>query len=97
MVELRNPSPVSLNEHIIGAGYGGNCFPKDVQALAHTTSAQGQALRMLVAVNALNHDQKHVVINKKVLAKFSRNLAGKIFALWGLAFKLKTYPSYSAR
>ncbi len=72
-----------------GTGYGGSCFPKDVQALARTAREYGQTLRVLEAVEAVNIDQKHVLVNK-VFAKFGRNLAGKTFAVWGLAFKPNT-------
>ena len=72
-----------------GCGYGGSCIPKDVQALARTAHEYDQTLRVLEAVEAVNHDQKHVLV-KKVLAKYGRNLAGKTFALWGLAFKPNT-------
>ena len=72
-----------------GTGYGGSCFPKDVQALTRTAREHGQTLRVLEAVEAVNHDQKHVLVNK-VFAKYGPNLAGKTFALWGLAFKPNT-------
>ncbi|MDO8345997.1 MAG: UDP-glucose/GDP-mannose dehydrogenase family protein [Cellvibrio sp.] len=72
-----------------GTGYGGSCFPKDVQALARTAREHGQTLRVLEAVEAVNHDQKQVLVNK-VFAKYGRNLSGKTFALWGLAFKPNT-------
>lgn len=72
-----------------GTGYGGSCFPKDVQALIRTGKEQGQTLRMLEAVEAVNHDQKHVLINK-VFARYGMALKGKTFALWGLAFKPNT-------
>ncbi len=72
-----------------GTGYGGSCFPKDVQALIRTGREHGQTLRMLEAVEAVNHDQKQVLVNK-VFAKYGRNLTGKTFALWGLAFKPNT-------
>lgn len=72
-----------------GTGYGGSCFPKDVQALIRTGRENGQTLRMLEAVEAVNHDQKNVLVNK-VFARYSPDLAGKIFALWGLAFKPNT-------
>lgn len=72
-----------------GTGYGGSCFPKDVQALARTAREHGQTLRVLEAVEAVNHDQKQVLVNK-VFAKYGRNLQGKTFALWGLAFKPNT-------
>jgi len=72
-----------------GTGYGGSCFPKDVQALARTAREYGQTLRVLEAVEAVNNDQKQVLVNK-VFSKFGRNLSGKTFALWGLAFKPNT-------
>ena len=72
-----------------GTGYGGSCFPKDVQALARTGREHGKTLRVLEAVEAVNNDQKQVLVNK-VFAKYGRNLSGKTFALWGLAFKPNT-------
>ena len=72
-----------------GTGYGGSCFPKDVQALARTARENGQTLRVLEAVEAVNDDQKYVLVNK-IFAKYGSNLAGKTFALWGLAFKPNT-------
>ena len=72
-----------------GTGYGGSCFPKDVQALIRTGREHGLTLRMLEAVEAVNHDQKQVLINK-VFARYGRDLSGKTFALWGLAFKPNT-------
>ncbi|OYU45787.1 MAG: UDP-glucose 6-dehydrogenase [Burkholderiales bacterium PBB4] len=73
-----------------GAGYGGSCFPKDVKALIHTASSQaGIKLKVLEAVEAANLAQKHVLGNK-VKAHFGKDLTGKHFALWGLAFKANT-------
>jgi len=72
-----------------GTGYGGSCFPKDIQALARTAREHGQALRVLEAVEAVNEDQKRVLTNK-VLARFGHDLSGRTFALWGLAFKPNT-------
>jgi UDPglucose 6-dehydrogenase len=72
-----------------GTGYGGSCFPKDVQALIRTGREHDQTLRMLEAVEAVNHDQKQVLV-QKVFARYGRNLIGKTFALWGLAFKPNT-------
>ena len=69
-----------------GAGYGGSCFPKDVKALLHTAAAQGQALRVLDAVERANEQQKLVLVDK-ITARFGADLAGRVFALWGLAFK----------
>lgn len=72
-----------------GCGYGGSCFPKDVQALAKTAKDFGYTSRILDAVEAVNNDQKHV-ISQKVLNRFGENLEGKTFAVWGLAFKPET-------
>jgi UDPglucose 6-dehydrogenase len=72
-----------------GTGYGGSCFPKDIQALTRTARANGQALRVLEAVEAVNDEQKNVLTHK-VLARFGTDLAGRTFALWGLAFKPNT-------
>jgi len=72
-----------------GCGYGGSCFPKDVQALAKTAKDFGYTPRILDAVEAVNYDQKHVISNK-VFSRFGQNLEGKTFAVWGLAFKPET-------
>jgi UDPglucose 6-dehydrogenase len=72
-----------------GCGYGGSCFPKDVQALAKTAKDYGYTPRILDAVEAVNYDQKRV-ISDKVIKRFGENLEGKTFAVWGLAFKPET-------
>ncbi|HTN64904.1 MAG TPA: UDP-glucose/GDP-mannose dehydrogenase family protein [Burkholderiaceae bacterium] len=72
-----------------GCGYGGSCFPKDVQALARTARDHGQDLLILHAVEAVNDRQKHI-LGKKIVARFGQDLAGRHFALWGLAFKPNT-------
>jgi UDPglucose 6-dehydrogenase len=72
-----------------GAGYGGSCFPKDVEALCRTADAAGQRLRVLEAVQAANRAQKQVLLDK-VFAQFGRDLAGRRFAVLGLAFKPDT-------
>jgi UDPglucose 6-dehydrogenase len=72
-----------------GTGYGGSCFPKDVQALVRTAGEHGQRLRVLEAVEAVNHEQKHIIVNK-ILARYGQDLSGRHFALWGLAFKPNT-------
>ncbi len=72
-----------------GCGYGGSCFPKDVQALAKTAKDLGYTPRILDAVEAVNYDQKKVMA-AKVVQRFGENLEGKTFALWGLAFKPET-------
>jgi UDPglucose 6-dehydrogenase len=72
-----------------GTGYGGSCFPKDVQALVRTAGEYGQGLEILQAVESVNNRQKHVLVDK-VLARYGQNLQGRTFALWGLAFKPNT-------
>jgi UDPglucose 6-dehydrogenase len=72
-----------------GAGYGGSCFPKDVKALVRTGRACGQELKVLNAVEEANERQKLVLVDK-VVARFGKDLEGRRFALWGLAFKPNT-------
>jgi UDPglucose 6-dehydrogenase len=72
-----------------GAGYGGSCFPKDVQAMERTARQYGQELLILSAVEAVNDRQKQV-LGRKVVARFGEDLSGKRFAVWGLAFKPNT-------
>jgi UDPglucose 6-dehydrogenase len=72
-----------------GSGYGGSCFPKDVKALRKTALENGYDARLIGAVEAVNESQK-MVIAKKVVARFGADLSGKIFAVWGLAFKPET-------
>ena len=72
-----------------GCGYGGSCFPKDVQALGRTAQDYGYTPRILEAVEAVNKDQKKV-LGTKVTARFGADLKGRKFAVWGLAFKPET-------
>ena len=72
-----------------GCGYGGSCFPKDVKALISTGSNNGYDLKVLNAVEAANDAQKQV-LTQKIKKQFGDNLAGKHFAVWGLAFKPNT-------
>jgi UDPglucose 6-dehydrogenase len=72
-----------------GAGYGGSCFPKDVRALQRTAERHGARLRILKAVEEANDAQKLVLLDK-LGARLGADLAGKRFALWGLAFKPNT-------
>ncbi len=72
-----------------GAGYGGSCFPKDVQALARTAEAQGYAPQLLHAVEAVNRAQKRHLF-ALIERHFGGALQGKTIALWGLAFKPNT-------
>jgi UDPglucose 6-dehydrogenase len=71
-----------------GVGYGGSCFPKDVQALKRSADEVGYEADILTAVESVNNRQKHVLF-KKIKAHFG-DLRGKTFALWGLAFKPNT-------
>ncbi|MBI3532724.1 MAG: UDP-glucose/GDP-mannose dehydrogenase family protein [Burkholderiales bacterium] len=72
-----------------GTGYGGSCFPKDVQALVRTAAEHGQSLQVLQAVEAVNQCQKQVLVDK-IVAHYGEDLSGRTFALWGLAFKPNT-------
>ena len=72
-----------------GTGYGGSCFPKDIQALTRIARDNGQALRVLESVEAVNDEQKRV-LTQKVLDRFGPDLSDRSFALWGLAFKPNT-------
>ncbi|UPG88093.1 UDP-glucose/GDP-mannose dehydrogenase family protein [Luteibacter aegosomaticola] len=72
-----------------GAGYGGSCFPKDVQALERIARTHNYDARLLTAVEAVNHTQKTRVF-AQILRHFNGDIAGKTIALWGLAFKPNT-------
>ncbi|MBN2635391.1 MAG: UDP-glucose/GDP-mannose dehydrogenase family protein [Prolixibacteraceae bacterium] len=72
-----------------GTGYGGSCFPKDVQALVRTADENGYSLEILKAVESVNYRQKTVLFSK-IYRHFNGDLKGKKFAMWGLAFKPKT-------
>ena len=72
-----------------GCGYGGSCFPKDVNALIKTATDHNYTPELIQAVEAVNKAQKRVVVNK-IVSRFGENLEGKNFALWGLSFKPET-------
>ncbi|MBL8511740.1 MAG: UDP-glucose/GDP-mannose dehydrogenase family protein [Betaproteobacteria bacterium] len=72
-----------------GIGYGGSCFPKDVQALQRTARQANMELKLLDAVEQVNYAQKHVLTHK-ITGLLGENLQGKTIALWGLAFKPNT-------
>lgn len=72
-----------------GIGYGGSCFPKDVSALLNTSKTYEYSLHILDAVEAVNKQQKMVIVNK-IKRHFNNDLKGKTIALWGLAFKPNT-------
>ena len=69
-----------------GCGYGGSCFPKDMQALINTSKAHGYSPRILSNVEEVNKDQKMVLVNK-VIDRFGDDLSGLTFSIWGLSFK----------
>ncbi len=72
-----------------GVGYGGSCFPKDVQALIKTAKDYGYEPKIITAVEEVNARQKLSLV-EKVVKRFGQDLSGKIFAIWGLAFKPET-------
>jgi UDPglucose 6-dehydrogenase len=72
-----------------GIGYGGSCFPKDVQALVKSSDEVNYTFEILKAVEKVNAHQKLYLV-EKIKAYFNNNLHGKHFALWGLAFKPNT-------
>ncbi|AUT71849.1 UDP-glucose dehydrogenase family protein [Paraburkholderia hospita] len=72
-----------------GVGYGGSCFPKDVNALRHSASQQQYSMQILDAVTAVNESQRSVLL-EKIYQRFGRDLTGYAFAVWGLAFKPNT-------
>ncbi|NIY46739.1 UDP-glucose dehydrogenase family protein [Cedecea colo] len=72
-----------------GCGYGGSCFPKDVQALIRTAEQIGYQPRLLQAVEQVNHAQK-MKLPEFIHRHFGEDLKGKTFALWGLSFKPNT-------
>ena len=69
-----------------GCGYGGSCFPKDVNALIHTAKEAGMQPKVLEAVRSTNDAQKHVLF-QKITQRFGSALEGRNFGIWGLAFK----------
>ncbi len=72
-----------------GLGYGGSCFPKDVRAIARTAAGVGVDLQLIAAVERVNEAQKQVLV-AKIVRRFGERLAGRRFAVWGLAFKPNT-------
>lgn len=72
-----------------GIGYGGSCFPKDVQALAKTSGQYGYDFKILEAVMDVNTRQKSILVDK-IKARLGNDLSGKTFAVWGISFKPDT-------
>lgn len=69
-----------------GCGYGGSCFPKDVQALINTSLSRGYSPRILSNVEEVNNDQKMILVNK-IVDRFGDDLSGITLSIWGLSFK----------
>lgn len=90
-VRLGIGSDPRIGYHFIypGCGYGGSCFPKDVQALIRTAEQIGYQPQVLQAVEAANEVQKTVLF-QRVVTEFGADLRGRTFALWGLSFKPNT-------
>ena len=72
-----------------GCGYGGSCFPKDVKGLINTAISNGYEPKILANVDAVNENQKLVLVNK-IVGRFGQDLSGLTFSIWGLAFKPQT-------
>jgi len=72
-----------------GIGYGGSCFPKDVMALNHIAGENNYIFKILEAVMSVNQIQKTKIVNK-VTKYYNDNIEGKVFSIWGLAFKPDT-------
>jgi UDPglucose 6-dehydrogenase len=91
MVRKGIGSDERIGYHFIypGCGYGGSCFPKDVQALGRTAEVIGYEPELLLAVEAINKRQKQKLADY-INSHFGDDLSGKTFALWGLSFKPKT-------
>ena len=91
MVRLGMGSDSRIGKRFLfpGVGYGGSCFPKDVQALAKTAAENGYDFSILNSVMGVNAKQKHI-LSKKIIDYYGGNLSGKTIAVWGLAFKPNT-------
>jgi UDPglucose 6-dehydrogenase len=72
-----------------GCGYGGSCFPKDVQALVRSANGVGYQAKVLEAVEAVNYRQKEKLFDY-IMSHYNQDVSGKTIALWGLSFKPNT-------
>ena len=91
MVRIGMGSDLRIGKRFLfpGIGYGGSCFPKDVQALAKTASDHSYDFKILKAVMKVNSLQKHI-LTKKIKKYFKNEVAEKTVGIWGLAFKPNT-------
>ena len=72
-----------------GVGYGGSCFPKDVNGLLNTSREMGYDFKLLKAIDEINRNQKLVLVHK-ILKHYKNNIKGKTFTVWGLSYKPRT-------
>ncbi|WP_373046575.1 UDP-glucose dehydrogenase family protein [Vulgatibacter sp.] len=86
---IGSDSRIGLSFLFAGASFGGSCFPKDIKALYGTARENGLDFELLRAVNSVNAEQKRILL-QKALRHYGTNLEGKLFGVWGLAFKPKT-------
>lgn len=89
-VGMGSDSRIGMSFLFPGIGYGGSCFPKDVQALLRTALDNGVELKVPTAVEAVNRRQKLVLVEKLREYYATEDFSGKIFAVWGLSFKPRT-------
>ncbi len=91
MVRLGMSSDKRIGSHFLfaGLGYGGSCFPKDVKALIKVAKDNNCSSKLLEAVDSVNSNQRMLFVNK-ILNYYNNDIKGKLFAVWGLAFKPKT-------
>ena len=80
---------IGYNFIYAGCGYGGSCFPKDVQGLIDTAKSYGYNPLLLSNVEEVNKNQKMVIVNK-IINRFGEDLKDLTFGIWGLAFKPNT-------
>ncbi|HCT63663.1 MAG TPA: UDP-glucose 6-dehydrogenase [Lachnospiraceae bacterium] len=88
-VGMGSDSRIGYSFLYAGCGYGGSCFPKDVQALIKIANDNDYCADILESVEKVNKDQKMILV-KKIIKRFGEDLKGKTFGLWGLAFKPNT-------
>jgi UDPglucose 6-dehydrogenase len=88
-VGIGTDSRIGMSFLFPGCGYGGSCFPKDVQALINTGKTFDMEMSIPIAVEEVNKRQKMSIV-KKIVNQFGENLSNKTFAIWGLAFKPQT-------
>ncbi len=89
-VGMGTDSRIGMSFLFPGIGYGGSCFPKDVQALIKTAKDHGCKLKIPMATEDVNADQKGVMTQKIIKHYGKDKIGGKVFAIWGLAFKPRT-------